>query len=233
MIELLRVAKRPLTLRLRRVARERLVSRRAEMRALTRSHGVIATGGAVGGAMTADQVTAALAGSSLTENRDSSPGISASIPLPSPALRELSRKDSAPLGHPRQVSDTHDAEAARIQRADGGKGGTRAAVVGMSSGAVTAAAAPVVIAPGGLTGSGTCSVVVSRTTRDQAAPASVAGFSTGNWEAVEWAESRLLKVGPRCVSLVPAPVGAIDSGTIVHQYRYPHYITVLRSLRSL
>ncbi|CAN0302148.1 unnamed protein product, partial [Ectocarpus sp. 12 AP-2014] len=39
-IELLRVANRPLTLRLRRVGRERLLRRRAEMRALTRPHGV-------------------------------------------------------------------------------------------------------------------------------------------------------------------------------------------------
>ncbi|CAM9890094.1 unnamed protein product, partial [Scytosiphon promiscuus] len=39
-IELLRVANRPLTLRLRRVGRERLLRRRSEMRALTRPHGV-------------------------------------------------------------------------------------------------------------------------------------------------------------------------------------------------
>ncbi|CAM9513679.1 unnamed protein product, partial [Ectocarpus sp. 8 AP-2014] len=46
-IELLRVANRPLTLRLRRVGRERLLRRRAEMRALTRPHGVF--GGALNG----------------------------------------------------------------------------------------------------------------------------------------------------------------------------------------
>lgn len=183
-IELLRVAKRPLTLRLRRVARERLLSRRAEMRALTRPPGVAAAApttsaaapsGFVGN-IAQDLATAASSGNSHSERRHSSPRIPVSSypsrpPSPPPG-RELRRQDSGHLS----VPASYDGGAAGTPNAHGGDA-TAAACQ-----ANAFAATPIV--SGSRTGA-----VASDATREQATE-----VSTGNWEAVEWAESCLLTV---------------------------------------
>lgn len=108
-IELLRKADRPLTLRLRRVGGERLLRRRAEMRALTQPQGVLATGRAelesrnspnrAGvGAGPRDGEGNATGGSSFRAGKSSAnvqiPRLPAS-PLP---VRVLRRQDSLPVG---------------------------------------------------------------------------------------------------------------------------------------
>lgn len=145
MIELLRVANRPLTLRLRRVGRERLLRRRAEMRALTHPQGVFlgssggtasstatSTVGQAGGGGTYPGVTAVGpaagegAGASHLQTRCAPPE---SLPLPPrpplpplpppppPPIRELRRQDSFPLGRPRAMDAAGDGDGGNASEA--------------------------------------------------------------------------------------------------------------------
>lgn len=137
MIELLRIADRPLTLRLRRVARQRLSRRRAEMRALTRPQGILATGTAgvgVRGLANAFGGTGVVGPGDATSFHPSSINSSAH-PLPgslptsvpfsgvpsSPPPRILRRQDAFMISEP--DSPQNDAEGNVSSNGDGGDGG--------------------------------------------------------------------------------------------------------------
>lgn len=109
-IELLRVANRPLTLRLRRVGRERLLRRRAEMRALTRPQGVVGNNivGGGGGVISTQQAVAVAVAAAAAASRCPPPRSLPPPPRPPPPVppaappRKLLRQDSFPLGDPRR-----------------------------------------------------------------------------------------------------------------------------------
>lgn len=155
------------------------------MRALTRPHGVAAAAPSTSvaapsgfvGNIAPDLTTAESSGNSHSERQHSSPRITVSSspsPPPSPPPgRELRRQDSGHL----LVPVSYDGSAAGTPNAHGGDGAATASACQANAFAAT----PIV--------SGRTGAVTSDATREQATE-----VSTGNWEAVEWAESCLLTV---------------------------------------
>lgn len=137
MIELLRVANRPLTLCLRRVGRERLLRRRAEMRALTRPQGVVGNSTRAGpaGAIAPPQTAAAAVGGGALVNSQARGTPPTALPPPPPPppsgpppppRRRLQRQDSFPAEDSRRDAGSHSDIA--------GGGGTGARAGGNDSG---------------------------------------------------------------------------------------------------
>lgn len=109
------MANRPLTLRLRRVGRERLLRRRAEMRALTRPQGVVGNSTRAGpaGAIAPPQTAASVGGGGALVNSQARGTPPTALPPPPPPppsgpppppRRRLQRQDSFPAEDSRDVA---------------------------------------------------------------------------------------------------------------------------------
>lgn len=219
-IELLRVANRPLTLRLRRVGRERLLCRRAEMRALTRPHGLLgAFGGSGGGNATGPNggrvpsvppplpptppttttLVSGAGGASLgSPLAPPPPPPPLPPPPPPPPVRQLRRQDSFPLGDPRRGADSNGSIDS-VAGGDAEEGGV-AGGVGQRGGefghgtVLSVGTAESAATTAAMTARGRGGGAGGDHAREQAAVAAAAAGMVGNWEAVEWAESCLITV---------------------------------------